>query len=70
MNEIAARAVYLYAFSAGPSRGGSGVPELLDDRRNLISPERARLGNVLNIFVLGLTADGATACLPCGVFAG
>jgi hypothetical protein len=48
MNEIAAaRAVYLYAFSAGPSRGGSGVPELPNDRRNLISPERARLGNVL-----------------------
>ncbi len=35
------------AFSAGRSRGGSGVPELLNDRRNLISPERARLGNVL-----------------------
>src|SRR5260370_495927 len=47
MNEIAARAVYLYTFSAGPSGGGSGVPELLDDRRNLISPKRARLGNVL-----------------------
>jgi len=33
MNEIAARAVYLYAFSPGPSRGGSGVPELPNDRR-------------------------------------
>lgn len=30
LNEIAAHAVYLCAFSAGPSRGGSGMPELLN----------------------------------------
>jgi len=47
MNKIDTWGVYLYALSAGLSRGGSGVPEPPNDRRDLISPERARLGNVL-----------------------
>ena len=67
MNKIDTWGVYLYALSASLSRGGSGVPDLPNDRRNFISPERARLANVLqpqgvNIFVLGSTA-GRRYCL-------